>query len=249
MLMSSHYIALFFLILATFHASAYAQSWQSQLQDGSRIQVDPYSNKATVTKSGVQAPLWNGVHRLENGSSVTVREGVMVPNADVVGARRGQWQLPSRQFVVDGPSACGILTRKVCGLGNECGDSSPCAFSRQLVVLEKEEERERKTGQYASAFQLTPVQCQEALNDDEFFPTCAKRRRGQGLTACEGLAHKVCGANNQCGKQPGCEPAQQLVEMEHLERLKSMDPEIPTVSTGECVQAMGDNEFFAACVK
>ncbi|MCP4042181.1 MAG: hypothetical protein GY731_09540 [Gammaproteobacteria bacterium] len=235
------------LALALFGASVYAQSWQTQLQDGSQVQVDTQSNKATVSRGGVQAPLWNGVHRLENGSTVTIREGVMVPNTEVVEAKRSPWHTSGQPFVVDGPSACGILQRKVCGLQGECGDSSPCAFARQLISLEEEEVKERETGKYASAFQMTQTQCQEALIDEGFFPTCTTRQRGSSLTTCEHLVHKVCGAGNQCQNRPGCKPARQLAEMEYIERLKSMDPKNPTYSTGKCSQALIEDNFFTAC--
>ncbi len=249
--MSGYPIALFSsmctLALALFSASANSQSWQTQLQDGSQVQVDTQSNKATVSRRGVQAPLWNGVHRLQDGSTVTVRDGVMVPNTEVVEAKRSLWQASGQSFVVDGPSACGILERKVCGLQGECGNSSTCTFARQLTALEKEEMQERETGKYASAFQMTHTQCQEALDDEGFFPTCITRQTGSNRTICEHLVHKVCGAGNQCQDRPGCKPARQLAEMEYIERLKSMDPKNPTYSTGKCSQALIGDNFFTDC--
>ena len=90
--------------------SAQVPSWQGRLQDGSRVEVDPRTNRPTVyNRQGVATQLWDGVHRLQDGSSITVRSGVMVPNTDVVQLRE-RTRL-ARPFVDAGASPCVVLVR------------------------------------------------------------------------------------------------------------------------------------------
>jgi hypothetical protein len=222
------------------------ESWQSRLQDGSRVEVDPRTNRATVIgKSGVATPLWDGVHRLENGSTVTIREGIIVPNVGILESRRGQ--LPDQgSFVVEGASPCIILQRKVCGLHDECGGKEACTQAKQLVQFDQEEIKERRTGS-AFTFRQMPTQCRQGLQDESWFAACETRQIGETLTLCEELVTKTCGARNSCIGQPSCSMARQLMEMEYQERLSSFDPDAETFSTGQCRKAFWDEKSFYGC--
>ncbi len=234
------------LIIST--STVLGQSWQSRLQDGSRIQVDPNTNKPVIINNkGISTPLWDGVHQLENGSSVTVRDGVMVPNQQILNYRHSLPQARS-SFVMGGPSPCIVLQRKVCGLYGECSDRSSCTRAKQLVQFEKDEEQERRIGATFS-YRQTHDQCHSALQDNNMFGACPKRKKGRRPTPCEELVLKVCGSNDQCDGQPACPAAQQLVEMEYQERISSLSPNTATYTTGQCRQALWDKEFFKMCGK
>jgi hypothetical protein len=45
-----------------------AGSWTGSLHDGSVLKVDPGSRRAMRYYNGGVAPLWDGTHRMENGS-------------------------------------------------------------------------------------------------------------------------------------------------------------------------------------
>jgi hypothetical protein len=233
------------LILIFCVSIVFGQQWTNRLQDGSRIYVDPNTNKATIiNKQGLATPLWDGVHRLQDGSSITVRDGVMVPNADVLKLRRTF--PPQGSSFVEGLSPCVELQRKVCGLYEECADHHACAQAKQLVQFEKDEERERKTGA-AFSFREMPDKCRLALQDTDMFASCPEKRMGSKPTPCEELVIKVCGTRNQCAQQPACAPAKQLMDREYQERITALSSNSPTYTTGQCRTALGDKQFFIPC--
>ena len=225
----------------------HAQTWQGRLQDGSRVQVDPKTNRPMVSSPrGVVTPLWDGVHRLQDGSSITVREGVMVPNREVIELRRGPPAATTQPFATSGAPTCAVLVRKVCGLNDQCADQAACAHARQLRGIALEEEQELAASGVASGFMQTPAQCAEALRDEAFFLPC-KRIQGDASTPCGQLVNKVCGPGNQCAGQPGCALARQLLDMEYQDRLTSLKPERVTESGKQCRQAASDMQTFAPC--
>ena len=88
------------------------ESWTSELSRGGHIEVDPATNKPWIsTPEGAHVPLWNGVHRLQDGSTVTVREGVMVPNEEVLQLR--DHYRTEKAFVGEPGFSCDQLVRKV----------------------------------------------------------------------------------------------------------------------------------------
>ena len=97
--------------------------WTSQLEAGGTVSVDPTTNRATVTRDGVSTPLWDGVHRLQDGSAVTVRSGQVVPNEAILRARKPQ-PPPTDQaeswvgIPIVGASPCEQLVQRVCGATN-----------------------------------------------------------------------------------------------------------------------------------
>ena len=228
---------------------AFGPVWENRLQDGSRIQVDPATNRIMVfSRRGVATPLWDGVHRLADGSSITVRSGIMVPNTEVLERR----QLPQRGVrkpgVQETYSPCRQLVRKVCGLHDECADHPVCGPAKQLLRAQQEEVPEADPSALADPGALTVRQCEEALRDEEFFVACGEERPRRAIvTSCRRLRDKVCGAENQCGSQPACPPARQLLELENTERNGAPDPDAPTRSSIQCVEALRDEQFFTPC--
>jgi hypothetical protein len=159
------------LLLTAVGALAHGQTWNSELATGQPIRVDPDTKKATITEKGVATPLWDGVHRLRDGSSITVRSGIVVPNRPILGAG----QDVDSPFVKPGASPCRVLGRKVCGLHDECATAQACGVARQLVELEGEVSSSDPT----ASPHLTQQQCREGLQDEAFFPACDKPQRGK----------------------------------------------------------------------
>lgn len=212
-------------------------SWESELQDGSRVRVDPNTNRGTVvTPNGARTQLWDGVHRLRDGSEITVRSGVVVPNKEILDVQRGL--PPSRAMgKEEGGSPCLKLMHSVCGPGDECADQPECTHARQLVQFEKEEKEDNVPG-----FEQAPQQCRDALKQEDYFKPCLALP-----TPCQELVAKVCGTSNQCAEQPACEPAKQLLGMEKEEQLSSLDTTAKVPSSDQCQAALQDEEFFAVC--
>jgi hypothetical protein len=208
--------------------------------------VDLGSNRATVTSpEGVTTPLWDGVHRLQDGSTVTVRSGLVVPNQAMLEVRAGVPQ----PFVTEGASACLRLVRKTCGLHDECADQASCSPARQLLDIEREEEKERATYGSLQTFSRTLIQCQEGLADEGFFVPCTRPQRGKAASPCERLVDRVCGSRGQCADASSCSPARQLLETEHQERLAGFNPDAATATSGQCTQALAEKEFFTTCAR
>jgi hypothetical protein len=62
------------------------------LPDGTRVEVDTTTRKAWRVEGGERTPLWDGVHRMEDGSVVIVRDGTVVPNETMIQT----WRQPAR---------------------------------------------------------------------------------------------------------------------------------------------------------
>ena len=60
-----------------------AEGRTSTLVGGGVVTVDPDTQRATVTRDGVTTPLWNGVHRMQDGSALIVNQGEAVPGVPV----------------------------------------------------------------------------------------------------------------------------------------------------------------------
>jgi hypothetical protein len=114
-----------------------AADWNSSLSGGRGDVTIHEDNRATIRQGGVERPLWDGTHRLEDGSTLIIRRGIAVP--------------------------------KVCGPENECLDTEVCPAVSQLVDREWEERRASHNRGY-----MTPTsgQCMQALDDTEFFVKC-----------------------------------------------------------------------------
>lgn len=149
----------------------FAAQWTSRLQDGSTVTVDPDTNRATVTRSGVTTPLWDGAHRLQDGSLLITKGGVATPNDAIIESRRqpppetDDWQ----DAPIVGFSPCEQLVRMVCGRADQCLTMEACKASRQLLDMEQEE---RVASSNPRLMTFTSGQCLQAQDDREFFLPC-----------------------------------------------------------------------------
>jgi len=227
------------LLLST--AQVRAGSWTSSLQDGSVLKVDPDSRRATRYYNGGVAPLWDGTHRLEDGSVVIVRDGQAVPTESMLNS----WAAEPGSEPRMRERYCDQLVRKVCGFQNECGRSQPCVLARQLLNMEHEQQRRAPMGSGPAPHTVSTGECQDALSSPAF-PACTASVPKSRDTDCKKLVDQVCGATGQCASSAACDPARQLLQMENQERLESLDPEAKTPTGAECEKAMG-NAFFKRC--
>jgi hypothetical protein len=222
-------------------ASVWAGSWTGALNDGSVLKVDPDTHRAMRYYNGGVAPLWNGTHRLEDGTVVIVRDGQAVPTQDMMDV----WSAEPGSEPEMRERYCKQLVRKVCGFHDECGRSEPCVLANQLFRLEREEQRRAPLG--SGPFPQTDAsrQCLDALGNAAF-PVCAAAVPEHKQTACRKLVDRVCGDTGKCAGSPACDPARQLLQMETEERLESADPDAKTPMGVECDKAT-EKPFFKRC--
>ncbi len=231
-------------LLGLLAIAANAASWNSRLADGRRIQVDPTTNRVTVfPEQGDARQLWDGVHRLQDGSTITIRSGVMVPNKAIVGLR-GRLLSPD---VAESDAPCQRLVRKVCGLHDECQTHPACGPARQLLQMSQQQAQQTSGNRDPEATQWGLEQCRVALADPAFFASCDKIQRGATLTPCERLLDKVCGPHQECRQQPRCPLAKQMLDMEAGERGAATDPDAATFTSSQCREALADEDFFNPC--
>lgn len=243
--------------------AAQAAEWSAPLQGGGTVKVDPRTNRATILRNGVETQLWDGVHRLEDGSTLTIHSGQAIPNEGILRSRR----LPAEpeptevdQWVgapIVGYSPCERLERRVCGADQACIAAESCDLARQLLAMEVQERRDNDSPNY-----MTPAsgQCQEADQDKALFVTCG-REPGTGVnlnapvetgtqktsSTCQLLVDKVCGLQSGCAGQTACDAARQLLQMS---REAVAGREVPTQSNPtvyQCTQALTDEGFFKRC--
>jgi hypothetical protein len=245
-----------------------AADWSAPLLGGGKVKVDPRTNRATIVRDGVETQLWDGVHRLQDGSSIIIHSGQAIPNTAILRSRR----LPeepehstAEQWIgvpISGYSPCERLARRVCGVNQECTGVTSCDLARQLLQLERQERDANDSPNYMT---YSSGQCQEANQDKAFFATCGQepapgraamstRRMGerggqQPPSGCRLLVDKVCGAQGACSDKAACDAARQLLEMAEEVAVEQ------TASTGavanpvehQCVEALNDEGFFEPC--
>lgn len=151
-----------------------AAAWDSSLQGGGAVSVDPDTNRATVTRDGVTTPLWDGTHRLQDGSILIIRRGMAVPNKGILDSRKPLPREPEEweDALIVGYSPCEKLVRNICGRHDECTDAEACNLARQLLDMEREE-RDASDNKYLMTY--TSGQCLKAIRDEEFFASCLKQ--------------------------------------------------------------------------
>ena len=144
----------------------------SNLEGGGVVTVDPDTRRATITRDGVTTPLWNGVHRMQDGSALIINHGEAVPGMP---AARSPRQLPAPESEdwegapIAGYSPCEQLTHHVCGMYGECATATACNPARQLLAMEDEE---RKQAVDRSRMTYTSGQCIKARADVAYFSAC-----------------------------------------------------------------------------
>ncbi|MEN8108500.1 MAG: hypothetical protein ABFS22_10910 [Pseudomonadota bacterium] len=156
-----------------------AADWNSRLSGGRGDVTIDDNNRATVRQGGVERPLWDGTHKLEDGSTLIIRQGIAVPNPSVLEFRQ---QLPPPRVeewednLIVGTSPCERLTRKVCGADNTCSDDEACLATWQLLEQERDE---RHASHNPNLMTPTSGQCLQAHKDREFFVACRTETRQQ----------------------------------------------------------------------
>lgn len=251
-----------------FTVTSQAAGWSAPLVGGGEVRVDPRTNRATVLRGGVETQLWDGAHRLQDGSTLIIHSGQAVPNAAILGSRRlpDQAERPrAEQWIgvpIVGYSPCERLVRRVCGLSQECSSVKACEPARQLLEMEQQERKANDSPNYMTH---SSGQCQEAGQDKAFFVSCGQKPMpGQAVlspgqtgevaghrspSACELLVGKVCGLQGACSGQTACHAAQQLLQM--FQEI-SADQRGGQGLTGnpteqQCVEALSDEGFFKPC--
>jgi hypothetical protein len=150
---------------------ANAAGWTSILEDGSTVTVDPETNRATVNRNGVETQLWDGAHRMQDGSSLITNHGIAVPNESIIESRRPpppkteEWQ----DVNIVGYSPCEQLVRQVCGQQDQCADVEACDLARQLLEMETQE---RNDSSNRNLMTYTSGQCLKAIRDKANFGIC-----------------------------------------------------------------------------
>ncbi len=233
--MPRYLFSLLLILLVSFAASAGEGTWRGLLQDGSRITIDPATNKATRTMQGETTPLWNGVHRLNNGAVIIVRDGVVVRDETVINAQRAQAH--DRLH-----AACMQLVTKVCGPHNECQKEPACDPARQLLIMERDE---LNSNWYGADLESSTL-CLEALGNEAYFTPCQDPESDGDTASCERLAEQVCGAGDECDSTQSCRAARQMVAMEQQDLFNA--PGTPSPASGQCREALEQaTAFFKAC--
>jgi hypothetical protein len=250
-------------VLVCFSVTPDAAEWTGRLYGGGDIRVDPSTNRATIQRGGVEAPLWDGTHVLEDGSTLIVRSGTVVPTQRILESGRVTEMDQARDWVgkaIVGYSPCERLVRRVCGDTQQCRSGTPCSVAEQLQGMEKEE---RAASDNPNLMTYTSDQCEQSLNDRTYFQACGEPARGLpepeksaalpqarvlGETAaCQELVNKVCGAESRCAEAPSCGPARQLLEMATGETAAVDTSEAQRSPETQCREALSDEGFFAPC--
>lgn len=150
-----------------------AADWSSQLQGGGTVTVDPNTNRATVTQGGVTSQIWDGAHRLQDGTILITHHGVAIPNQSILESQHVQppeteeWE----GVRIVGTSPCERLVRRVCGDKDQCSAAEACSPSRQLLDMETDE---RNASKNRGLMTYTSGQCMKALKERGFFASCPK---------------------------------------------------------------------------
>lgn len=232
-----------------------AETWQAQLSNGNVLQVDSQTRRPVLKHHDHTAPLWDGVHKLQNNSIVIIKNGVVVPNEKMYQS----WLQPPHPKTKVAIDPCELLVRRVCGLQGNCSTSQSCDLAQQLQTLEgnvsntnlaknKKEQADKsaKTAKSAKANQNNAEQrnkdknaCRKALLDVVTFPPCGQDAQDPN-SACAKLVTKTCGNKSQCKSSSACDAAQQLMVLEQQALLNGQS------NNTDCMDAL-DNAFFVTC--
>ncbi len=147
-------------LLATIVPLAMADA-STRLQDGTPIVIDEGARAVYVLQGTARRPLWDGVYRLEDGSTLTISRGVLINAFNASENVRNE--APSSL------SRCELLVKRTCGGDNHCSTTAGCSAARQLLQLE---EKERLPGNPPTVRTTTSDACAEALGDSAYFVPC-----------------------------------------------------------------------------
>ncbi|MCP3871331.1 MAG: hypothetical protein GY703_25165 [Gammaproteobacteria bacterium] len=234
--------ALVFFVMLLAPIQAFSESLTGSLARGGVVRIDPDTNRATVYSRQGASQLWDGTHELEDGSVIIINDGIVTSGSPAERNAR-PYASPDSDLTQISSSACVDLVIKVCGFNGACKNDEACSPARQLMQLEKEEAWQTRI----QGPNQTSAQCRKALSNEKYFTRCPSQQLSDAPSACENLVQRVCGHENDCKNQPGCNAARQLFAMETQERLASRRPEDPTYTSGKCLDAMGDSGFFRKC--
>ncbi len=151
-------------LLAALAAPAASADSLSHLQDGTPVVVDEASRAVSVIQGSVRRPLWDGVYRLDNGTTMTVSGGVLI----------NQFQPPDAQMLPSGsPTRCEALVKLTCGPKEQCTKSPGCIAAQQLLKMEAKERTPEN-----SSVTITPTgnSCADAMGDSAYFTPCPKAK-------------------------------------------------------------------------
>ena len=244
----------FGLVLLASWGSAWADAWNAELATGQEITVDPSTNRPVIeSKDGRSRQLWDGVHRLRDGSTITVERGIMVPNEEVSTLRRPP---PERMEEADDEKAaaetapehgaedgenCDRLVLKTCGLNKACEADEPCTLSRQLRSMQGHPGDRPAGGNLGWSEQ----RCRESLENESEFPACDKEPPLETV-ACGHLRDHVCGSTQRCAGSSSCLLARELSDLED-QALDREDPQQVARVRQQCQQILADHAFFPPC--
>ncbi len=181
--------------------------------------------------------MWDGVHYLDNGSMVIIRDGTAVPTQQMLET----WDSGPAPRAVQASPECERLVQRVCGPQDACGQVGPCLEARKLLQHAVPDAAESSEGAARDSEEV----CANALSDPAF-PVCTQVARGAAVSDCGRLVERVCGSDGRCAKSPACDPARQLLGLESEERAAGGDPRALTATGDQCREAMA-NPFFEAC--
>ncbi len=236
------------LILLLFFAPAHTAlaAWSGQLEDGRGIVFDPATNRATITSGqGSGRPLWDGVHRLRDGSTVTIRSGVMVPTEQSLSpATRPpmpQQATPGepRFSLAPHSTVCDELVLKCCGLYQECEQRDACCLAKQLRMLQR-----KAASSDPAEHRWAIAQCKRAMQDKQNFGSC--EYSAEVLAApCYHLSQRVCGASNRCASSASCQMARQLLEFQYQQAAEQLPYDQGPHK--QCLQMLLEHSSFPPC--
>lgn len=228
---------------------ALAASWEARLENGQQFSVDPTTNRALLESGkGQGRPLWDGVHRLKDGSTITIRSGVMVPNEALETLDRIEpADIPktdsdeSSSAVPTGKeNRCDELVLRTCGLKNTCADDESCRLAKQLREMQRKPSSQAKDSQ-----NWARERCEEAFRDSEQFSAC-DRELPLLAASCQELLDHLCTATPRCFESGSCVAARELFDLELSALERDATDEIETVRH-RCQEMLVEHAFFPPC--
>lgn len=224
------------LMAFTTNCSVLADTWRADLTDGGEVRVDSQTHKPTLYYGGSTTPLWNGVHKLDDGSVIIVRDGVVVPNETIYQT----WTEPPAAKTIQPHDECAELINRTCGNKNGCAARQPCTLAKQLQQLVISAQNDVSTGVGNGDQDM----CKHGLLDVTMFPPCEQEIKVP--TPCTKLVTKTCGDKLDCQTTTACNVAQQLLKLGQEAHLNNPEVPVDPQISQQCEDAL-NNAFFSTC--